>query len=169
MVDISGKALTRRTAVARARVRAPTEVWQALASSESKSAISSTASIAGILAAKRTAELIPMCHQLQLAHCDVKVRSSVSFKSRRPAATLTAQINFDHAPSIEVECSARTDHGTGVEMEALTGASVAALTVYDMCKGASKAMVIENVALVMKTGGKSGDWKAAVADENSRI
>jgi len=105
-----------------------------------KGDVVAVARIAAIQAAKRTAELIPLCHQLPLSHadCDLEVDAAAG------TVTLIAQ--------------ARTVHGTGVEMEALTAASVGALTVYDMVKGVEKGVTVEEVALLDKTGGKSGDW-----------
>ena len=100
------------------------------------------ARVAGILAAKRTAELVPLCHPLLLSH------TAVDFE-------LCAATH-----SLSVRASASTAGGTGVEMEAMTGAAVAALTVYDMCKAASKGIVLREVRLLEKTGGKSGTWRA---------
>jgi cyclic pyranopterin phosphate synthase len=141
MVDTSAKPATERWARARALVRmSPGTAERVVAGDLPKGDVVSVARIAAIQAAKRTAELIPLCHQLPLSHadCDVAVDAATG------TVTLTAE--------------ARTVHGTGVEMEALTAASVGALTVYDMVKGVEKGVTVEQVALLDKTGGKSGDW-----------
>ncbi len=146
MVDVGGKAVTRRTATARAVVDFPPEVFEQLKQGAgpgqndlvgSKGPIFATAVVAGIQAAKRTWELIPMCHPLPI-----------------DGISLTCEVCGDH--EVEVLCTVKTTHKTGVEMEALTGASVAALTLYDMTKALSHAIVIRCVELVSKTGGKSG-------------
>jgi cyclic pyranopterin monophosphate synthase len=141
MVDVSAKAATERWARARAVVRmAPDTAARVVAGDLPKGDVVAVARIAAIQAAKRTAELIPLCHPLPLSHadCDVCVDPEAG------TVTLTTQ--------------ARTVSGTGVEMEALTAASVGALTVYDMVKGVERGVVVEEVALLDKTGGKSGDW-----------
>jgi cyclic pyranopterin phosphate synthase len=138
MVDVSGKAVTKRTAVAEARVRFPTEVARSLRESgftTAKGPVFQTAIIAGVMAAKRTHELIPFCHPLGLENCRV-------------------EIAMDGADEARVRCSVAVHHKTGVEMEALTGATVAALTVYDMCKALSHDIAIAEVRLVEKHGGK---------------
>jgi cyclic pyranopterin phosphate synthase len=141
MVDVSAKPATERWARARAVVRmSPATAGRVLAGDLPKGDVVAVARLAAIQAAKRTAELIPLCHQLPLSHadCDVDVDAAAG------TVTLVAQ--------------ARTVHGTGVEMEALTAASVGALTVYDMVKGVEKGVTVEQVALLDKTGGRSGDW-----------
>ena len=141
MVDVSAKPATERWARARAVVRmSPATAARVVAGDLPKGDVVAVARIAAIQAAKRTAELIPLCHQLPLSHadCDLAVDAAAG------TVTLIAQ--------------ARTVHGTGVEMEALTAASVGALTVYDMVKGVEKGVTVEEVALLDKTGGKSGDW-----------
>lgn len=143
MVDVSGKAVTRRTAQARARVILPPPVRAALADGEIRTAkgpVFETAIIAGTMAAKRTHELIPFCHPLGLDGCRI-------------------EIGIDAAGDAVITCTTRVEHRTGVEMEALTGASVAALTIYDMCKALSHDIVIAEVRLLAKTGGKS-DYSA---------
>jgi cyclic pyranopterin phosphate synthase len=138
MVDVSGKAVTKRTAVAEARVRFPPEVSQALRDagfSTSKGPVFQTAIIAGVMAAKRTHELIPFCHPLGIENCRVEVDMD------------------DHGHAV-IQCTVSVHHRTGVEMEALTGASVAALTVYDMCKALSHEIVIAEVRLLEKHGGR---------------
>ncbi|MBI4893580.1 MAG: cyclic pyranopterin monophosphate synthase MoaC [Acidobacteria bacterium] len=140
MVDVSEKAATRRTARARAFVRMKPAVVKALPENRKGNPLE-VARIAGVMAAKRTHELIPMCHPLALSHVGVET---------------TVQRG-----GVLIETSVTTTGVTGVEMEALTAASVAALTVYDMTKALDKGMVIEGVELVEKTGGKSGHWKPA--------
>jgi len=138
MVDVSGKAATKRTARARAFVRMSAEVLAALRRNPKGDPLE-VARIAGILAAKRTHELIPMCHPLALTH--VEVRAEVV------------------AEGVRLESSVATTGPTGVEMEALTAVSVAALTVYDMTKALDKGISIEKIELVEKTGGKSGVYR----------
>jgi cyclic pyranopterin phosphate synthase len=139
MVDVSGKTVTARAAHARARVWLPEEVRRGLAGGElqsPKGPVFQTAIVAGTMAAKRTHELIPFCHPLGLEWCRITIAMEAS----------------GHAV---VDCRTRVDHKTGVEMEALTGAAVAALTIYDMCKALSHDIVIADVRLIEKTGGKS--------------
>ena len=139
MVDTSAKALTARRAVASARVLMSPETVRAVREHRTpKGDPLETARLAGIMAAKRTAELIPLCHPLTLTHVDVR-------------ATL-------EDTGVLIEAEAATNAQTGVEMEALTAASVAALTVYDMCKALDKRMTITDLRLETKTGGKSGDY-----------
>ncbi|QSX80120.1 cyclic pyranopterin monophosphate synthase MoaC [Agrilutibacter solisilvae] len=138
MVDVSGKPVTAREAVAQCRVRFPAAVATQLRASGLKSAkggIVETAVIAGTMAVKRTHELIPFCHPLPIDGCRIAV-------------------DWDGAQTLDIRCSVKTTHRTGVEMEALTGATVAALTVYDMCKALSHAIVIGPAKLVSKRGGK---------------
>jgi cyclic pyranopterin phosphate synthase len=140
MVDTSRKRSTHRRAVASARVLMSPETLKAVREQRTpKGDPLETARLAGIMAAKRTAELIPLCHPLPLTDIDVR-----------------AQIQED---GIYLEAEAATNAQTGVEMEALTAVSVAALTVYDMCKAVDKSMEITNVRLELKTGGKSGTYK----------
>jgi cyclic pyranopterin phosphate synthase len=137
MVDVSAKAVTARTATAEARVRFPPEVARTLEASRfetAKGPVFHTAIVAGVMAAKRTHELIPFCHPLGLERCDVAI-----------------DMAGDEAV---VRCTVAIHHKTGVEMEALTGASVAALTIYDMCKALSHAIEIHGTRLVEKHGGK---------------
>jgi cyclic pyranopterin phosphate synthase len=138
MVDVSGKAQTLRTARAHAFVRMSKEVLDGLARNPKGNPLE-VARIAGIMAAKRTSELIPMCHPLPLSHAGVDI-------SIEPGG-------------VRIESAATTAAQTGVEMEALTAAAVAALTVYDMTKGLDKAIEIHDVYLLEKTGGKSGDYR----------
>lgn len=144
MVDVSAKATTAREAVAECRLRFPPAVAVALRAagmSTAKGAVVDTAIIAGTMAVKRTHELIPFCHPLPIDGC----RFDVAWSGE---ATL------------RIECAVKTTHRTGVEMEALTGATVAALTVYDMCKALSHAMVIGPAKLLAKRGGKRSIGRA---------
>jgi cyclic pyranopterin phosphate synthase len=144
MVDIGGKTATRRTATAEARVWLPAEVLAHFDGTDirgPKGAVFQTAVIAGIMAAKKTDELIPLCHALPLDDCKIGITMNESGKGKEGG----------HAVIV---CTVKTDHRTGVEMEALTGASVAALTLYDMCKALSHDIVIAQVRLLEKTGGK---------------
>ena len=138
MVDVSAKKETRRTARAQAFVRIAPEVLQKLPENPKGNPLE-IARIAGIAAAKRTADLIPLCHPLMLTHADVDV-------------TVEAE-------GVRIVASAATTAQTGVEMEALTAAAVAALTVYDMVKALDKGIEIERLHLVEKTGGKSGEYR----------
>ena len=137
MVDVSAKTATRREAEASAFVALSTEVLAALPQNPKGNPLE-IARFAGIQAAKRTAELIPLCHPLPLSYVDV-------------SATVTEG-------GITIRATVATSGPTGVEMEALTAASVAALTIYDMCKALDKGIVIRNVQLDRKSGGKSGDY-----------
>jgi cyclic pyranopterin phosphate synthase len=137
MVDVTGKPVTRRTAVAEARVRFPADAAAALRAggfATAKGPVFHTAIVAGVMAAKRTHELIPFCHPLGLEDCRIEIDM--------------------HGDEAVIRCEAAVNHRTGVEMEALTGASVAALTVYDMCKALSHAIVIAETRLIEKHGGK---------------
>jgi len=138
MVDVSAKAETRRTASAHAFVRMTPAVLEALPNNPKGDPLA-VARVAGILAAKRTADLIPLCHSLPLSHADVDIR-----------------IEPD---GVRIIATAATTAQTGVEMEALTAASVAALTVYDMTKALDKRIEIQDIWLLEKTGGKSGDFR----------
>lgn len=141
MVDVSDKAVTAREAVAEGFVRmAPETLALALSGDAKKGDVRATAEIAGIMAAKRTSDLIPLCHPLALSKVEVRVAPG------ERGLSVTARV--------------RTTGQTGVEMEALTAVSVACLTVYDMLKAAEKGMVIEAVRLTAKSGGASGDWTA---------
>lgn len=138
MVDVGGKNETRRTARAHAFVRMSREVLDALPDNPKGDPLG-VARVAGVMAAKRTAELIPLCHSLPLSHADVEIAVE--------------------ADGVRIIASAATTAQTGVEMEALTAASVAALTIYDMTKALDKRIEIQDVYLLEKTGGKSGDFK----------
>ena len=138
MVDVSGKSATKREAEASAFVAMKPAVLAALPKNPKGDPLE-VARIAGIMAAKRTAELIPMCHPLPLAHVDVDVRLCENGVAITSKVTITAE--------------------TGVEMEAMVAASIAALTVYDMCKGADKGIEIREIVLERKSGGKSGEYR----------
>ena len=143
MVDVSGKAVTDRIAVAEARVVMRPETLALVTSGTAKKGdVLGVARLAGIMGAKRTADLIPLCHPLPIT---------------RVAVDLVPDAGL---PGIRITATVKTTGQTGVEMEALTAASVAALTVYDMLKAAEKSMRIEGLAVVLKDGGKSGRYEA---------
>lgn len=138
MVDVSEKKISKRTATATSIVCIPVEVLEKLNNDEmqtKKGSVFQTAIIAGIMAAKKTGELIPLCHPLGLQNC-------------------TINIYINRQNEVVIDCTASIEAKTGVEMEALVGASVAALTVYDMCKSLSHDIVIKETKLIQKTGGK---------------
>jgi cyclic pyranopterin phosphate synthase len=140
MVDVSGKPVTAREAVARGRIRiAPAAMRLARSGRLAKGGVVEVARLAGILAAKRTADAIPLCHPLPLSHVDVDL--------------------LPHRDGFTIEARARTDARTGAEMEALHAVAVAALTVYDMVKAADRSMSIGPIELVRKSGGRSGEWR----------
>lgn len=141
MVDVSTKADTAREAVAEGRISMSAVALEAVhAGNMKKGDVLGTARIAGIMAAKKTSDLIPLCHPLMLSKITVDFEYEVS--------------------AIRVEARVRLNGPTGVEMEALTAVSVTLLTLYDMAKALDKSMVISDVRLLSKTGGKSGDWRA---------
>lgn len=143
MVDVSAKDETERVALAEGRIAMkPATLQMILRGDAKKGDVLGAARIAGIMAAKRTHELIPLCHPLLLTSVDVEIT---------PDETL---------PGLIVQARVKTRGQTGVEMEALTAASVGCLTIYDMAKAVDRAMRIENVRLLEKSGGKSGDWRA---------
>jgi cyclic pyranopterin phosphate synthase len=142
MVDVGGKAITERVASARGRVKISPELVEILQSGTlEKGDAFTVAKAAAILAAKQTGMLIPMCHPLPLDVVEVEIGLDVA------------------AGTVEIAATAKTESRTGVEMEALMAVSVAALTIYDMCKAVDKAMVIDRIYLTRKTGGKSGDYR----------
>ena len=143
MVDVSGKPVTDRVAVAVGAVRMTAETLALIAEGRAKKGdVLSVARLAGIMAAKQTANLIPLCHPL-------------------PITAVALDLIADPAlPGVRIEATVRTSGQTGVEMEALTAVSVAALTVYDMVKAVEKSMVIDGVRLILKAGGKSGRYEA---------
>lgn len=141
MVDVSGKEITERQATAQGTIRVSPQVMKAIISQQVKKGdVLGVARVAGIMGVKQTAALIPMCHTLLLQKC------SVDFQVEEAAGEITAI------------CTVKTQGRTGVEMEALTGVSVTLLTIYDMCKAIDKRMVMGDIHLVEKTGGKSGDF-----------
>jgi len=138
MVDVGAKAVTRRIAQARARVSFPAEVARRLREAgyvTPKGAVLTVAQIAGVMGAKATPQLIPLCHPLAIDKCDIAIRME--------------------GTEALIDCTVSCNGRTGVEMEALTGASIAALTIYDMCKAMSHDIVIGEIRLVSKTGGKA--------------
>ena len=141
MVDVSGKEITQRRALAEGKIRVSREVFEAIAGRKVKKGdVLTVAQVAGIMGTKRTAELIPMCHLLNLTNSEVR---------------------FEMNPEeleIKAFCQVKTEGKTGVEMEALTGVSTALLPIYDMCKAIDKRMVIEEIHLCEKSGGKSGTF-----------
>lgn len=144
MVDVSEKTDTARLAVAVGEVRMKPETLALIKDGALKKGdVLTTAQLAGILAAKRTSDLIPLCHPLPLTHIEVKLELDESL------------------PGVVITASARTTGKTGVEMEALTAVSVAALTIYDMAKAAEKTMTITNIRLLEKRGGKSGEYQTS--------
>lgn len=143
MVDVTAKAVTEREAIAEARVRMqPATLQMIVEGAHPKGDVFAVARIAGIQAAKKTSDLIPLCHPLMLT--SVKV-----------------ELSGEGADTVLIRARCKLAGQTGVEMEALTAASIAALTIYDMCKAVDKGMVIEAVRLLEKRGGKSGDFQAA--------
>lgn len=142
MVDVTDKPVTSRTAIAEAFVQMQPETMALIVSgNHAKGDVLAVARIAGIQAAKRTADLIPLCHPLMLSSVKVELEPVANDRLR-------------------IQATCKLAGQTGVEMEALTAVSVAALTIYDMCKAVDKGMVIEGIRLLQKTGGKSGEWQA---------
>lgn len=141
MVDVSEKAITSRTAIAKGKIYVNKEIIEAVLNDKvEKGDVFGVARIAGIMACKKTSDLIPMCHPLMINKC-----------------TIDFEVN-EEKNYIEAICTAKIDGKTGVEMEALTGVNIALLTIYDMCKAIDKTMEISEIHLVKKTGGKSGEF-----------
>lgn len=141
MVDVSNKVPTNRTATAEGTIRVNREIMQALVTGNVKKGdVLGVARVAGIMGVKQTSSLIPMCHTLLIQKC------TVDFRVDEAAGTVTAI------------CTVKSEGQTGVEMEALTGVNIALLTIYDMCKAIDKGMIMENIHLISKSGGKSGDF-----------
>jgi cyclic pyranopterin phosphate synthase len=141
MVDVSAKDATLRTATARGQLACePETLEQVRAGTAPKGGVIATAELAGVMAAKRTADLIPFCHPLPLTHIQARIEID------------------DSLPGFRIESEVRTKAGTGVEMEALTAVAVAGLTLFDMLKAIDRTMVIGAIEVVSKTGGKSGSW-----------
>lgn len=141
MVDVGEKDVTQRTAVAEGSISMQAETLQRIIEGNHKKGdVLAVARVAGVMASKRTADLVPLCHPLQLTHVDI-------------------QLNVDEKKQI-VHCVAevKTDGKTGVEMEALTAVQITLLTIYDMCKAMDRGMVMSDIGLVKKSGGKSGNW-----------
>jgi cyclic pyranopterin phosphate synthase len=141
MVDISEKDITKRRAVASGVIQMQAETLQRIVSGEHKKGdVLSVARVAGVMASKKTADLIPLCHPLRLSHVDIQLKVDEQNQS--------------------VNCTAivETSGKTGVEMEALTAVQITLLTIYDMCKAMDRGMIMSNISLQSKTGGKSGDW-----------
>jgi cyclic pyranopterin monophosphate synthase len=152
MVDVSDKAETDRVAVAGSRVvMRPETLARIQAGDVAKGDVLAVARLAGIMAAKRTAELIPLCHPLALTSVAVEL------------------VCLPEKSAVEITATCRLKGRTGVEMEALTAASVAALTIYDMCKAIDRAMVVTDMRLLRKSGGKSGDYEAAGEYSNPTV
>lgn len=141
MVDVSEKEVTHRTAIACGKILVSQEILASIKENTNKKGdVLAVARVAGIMAAKRTSELIPLCHLLMISKCTVDF-------------TINEEENY-----IEASCTVKTDGKTGVEMEALTGVQIALVTIYDMCKAIDKKMVITDVHLLAKSGGKSGEF-----------
>lgn len=143
MVDVSGKEVTKRIAIARGSIQVSAEIMNAVkAGTVKKGDVLGVARVAGIMAVKNTSTVIPMCHPLMIQKC------SIDFELNEEEKQIIAN------------CEVKVEGKTGVEMEALTGATVALLTIYDMCKAIDKGMVIKEVYLVEKSGGKSGHYQS---------
>ena len=141
MVDVSGKEPTYRTAVAQGKILVSEEILQAVLEQKAKKGdVLGVARVAGIMAVKQTSSIIPMCHPLMIQKCSVDFQVLLGEQA------------------IQAVCTVKTEGKTGIEMEALHGVSAALLTIYDMCKAIDKKMVIRDIHLVEKTGGKSGDF-----------
>jgi len=142
MVDVGDKNVTQRRAVAEGFIQMQAETLQRVIDGENKKGdVLGVARVAGVMAAKKTAELIPLCHPLQLTHVDI-------------------QLNIDEGKhSVHCVVEVKTAGMTGVEMEALTAVQITLLTIYDMCKAMDRGMIMNNIGLVSKTGGKSGSWE----------
>lgn len=142
MVDVGEKSVTLRRAVAEGRIRMQAATLETLLShSHKKGDVLAVARVAGIMASKKTAELIPLCHPIALSHVDVELNPDIEHQA------------------VVCRCTVDTQGVTGVEMEALTAVQISLLTIYDMCKAIDRGMIIEQVQLVSKSGGKSGDWQ----------
>ena len=144
MVDVGDKNVTQRRAVAHGSIQMQAETLQRIIQGEHKKGdVLGVARVAGVMAAKKTADLIPLCHPLQLTHVDI-------------------QLNVDEKEqSVHCVVEVKTAGQTGVEMEALTAVQITLLTIYDMCKAMDRGMLMSNIGLVKKSGGKSGDWTSS--------
>lgn len=151
LVDVSGKKITKRVARAEGWVDLPEAILAKVSSGTVKKGDPfSVAELAGIMGAKKTADIIPLCHNIRIDNISVKCSLDAAAKA------------------VHIVCEAAASEVTGVEMEALTGVSLAALCFYDMCKGIDKGMVIRGIRLLSKSGGKSGDWTARREEEFSQ-
>jgi cyclic pyranopterin phosphate synthase len=152
IVDVSDKAITQREAVTEGYIEMQPETLQAIINGEHKKGdVLAVARLAGIMASKKTAELIPLCHPLFLTHVEINLTTEIEQNRVRCQATV------------------KTTAQTGVEMEALTATSCALLTIYDMCKGVDRGMRLQSIQLLEKSGGKSGQWQRANADKICHI
>jgi len=152
MVDVSGKAQTLREAIVRGSVSMKPETFKKIMSGKiTKGDVFAVARVAGMMAAKKTSEIIPMCHPLNLSHVEINFEP-IKEKSR-----------------IDIKARVRIKSQTGVEMEGLVAVTVAGLTIYDMCKAIDRGMVLSNIHLVMKKGGKSGTYLRTQGAKGSRI
>jgi len=141
MVDVSQKAETERVAIAKGKIKVNADVWQQIKQqSLKKGDVLGVARLAGILAVKKTSDLIPLCHPLIISQCAIDFELS------------------EAQHEIEVSCTVKVNQRTGVEMEALTGVNITLLTIYDMCKAVDKYMKLTDIRLVYKSGGQSGEW-----------
>jgi cyclic pyranopterin phosphate synthase len=146
MVDVGGKQVTLRKAVAQGRIQMQAETLQRIIDGDHKKGdVLGVARVAGIMAAKKTSELVPLCHPLALTHVDIEL------------------IADSRLQSVVCQATVETRGVTGVEMEALNAVQVSLLTVYDMCKAIDRGMMISEVGLVHKSGGKSGEWQSKIA------
>ncbi len=142
MVDVGDKSETRRVAIAAGQIQMQAETLQLIMQGQHKKGdVLGIARTAGIMAAKKTSDLIPLCHPLSLTHIDIRLDCD------------------EDSSSVQCECRAETHGKTGVEMEALTAVQATLLTIYDMCKAVDRGMVMQNVRLLEKSGGKSGHWQ----------
>ncbi|MFQ5914481.1 MAG: cyclic pyranopterin monophosphate synthase MoaC [Nitrospinota bacterium] len=169
MVDVGEKPVTRRDAVARGRVWMRPETLDLIRdNTAAKGDVLGVARVAGIQAAKKTGELIPLCHSLSISGVDVDF--SLGLGAAKSRLRSTAAKETGDTAWVDIEARVRVAARTGVEMEALTAVGVAALTIYDMCKAADRSMVISDIRLVSKSGGRSGQYRrpGEPADENER-
>ena len=158
MVDVSAKPITTRRAVATGKIYVCKEIFDRIHNHEiAKGDVLGVARLAGIMACKRTSELIPLCHPLPLTKCEVnfELKEAIDIDNAKVLGIANKSAAQHY---IEATCLVKTDGKTGVEMEALTGVQIALLTIYDMCKAIDKGMLITDVHLVSKSGGKSGDF-----------
>lgn len=159
MVDVSEKPVTTRIAVATGKIYVCQEIFERIQRHEiAKGDVLGVARLAGIMATKRTSELIPLCHPLPLTKCEVnfELKEAIELDNAKVQGIATKSAAQYY---IKATCLVKTDGKTGVEMEALTGVQIALLTIYDMCKAIDKGMLITDVHLVSKSGGKSGDFR----------